>query len=297
MSWLFSQALVEESLAAHYLAGEPFAPSSATHTPLRSWLRGKTTGHYHLFLSGMTLQPLTGDRGEAVLTSFLAGFPARTFPLQAQAEASKVHAQGFGESLHGSFATFDRSTSSWRTAQPSLLGDSTLYSGTWPRSGTMRNGVCWERTMPVLRIAENESGLSGAWPTPTVSGNNNRHGATRKAGDGLASRVRATMYPTPCTLDSGSRFNTSLHEGAKPRPTLGAMAQYDLWPTPTVQDAKNNAGPSQMRRNTFPLNAAVGGALNPTWVEWLMGWPLGWTALDALATDRFRSWQRSHGLF
>ena len=40
----------------------------------------------------------------------------------------------------------------------------------------------------------------------------------------------------------------------------------------------------------------VGGELNPTWVEWLMGWPLGWTDLKPLATDRFRSWLQQHGI-
>jgi hypothetical protein len=33
----------------------------------------------------------------------------------------------------------------------------------------------------------------------------------------------------------------------------------------------------------------AGGQLNPTWVEWLMGWPLGWTDLKPLATDRYHS--------
>jgi hypothetical protein len=27
-------------------------------------------------------------------------------------------------------------------------------------------------------------------------------------------------------------------------------------------------------------NVYGSGKLNPTWVEWLMGFPLGWTALD-----------------
>ena len=52
-----------------------------------------------------------------------------------------------------------------------------------------------------------------------------------------------------------------------------------IWPTPTTQDAKNNGGPSQHNRNTKPLNAEVGGSLNPQWVEWLMGYPEGWTDL------------------
>jgi site-specific DNA-cytosine methylase len=63
-----------------------------------------------------------------------------------------------------------------------------------------------------------------------------------------------------------------------------------MWPTPTTQDAANDGGPSQFERNSLPLNAAVktttsppaGGSLNPTWVEWLMGFPLGWTDLRSL---------------
>ena len=37
------------------------------------------------------------------------------------------------------------------------------------------------------------------------------------------------------------------------------------------------------------------GQLNPTWVEWLMGWPLGWTDCDVSATAKFRQWCDSHG--
>ncbi len=39
-----------------------------------------------------------------------------------------------------------------------------------------------------------------------------------------------------------------------------------------------------------------GGQLNPMWVEWLMGWPPGWTALDVLAMDKFRPWLESQGM-
>jgi hypothetical protein len=41
-----------------------------------------------------------------------------------------------------------------------------------------------------------------------------------------------------------------------------------------------------MERNARPLSEQIGGSLNPTWVEWLMGWPLGWTDLKPLATAR-----------
>jgi hypothetical protein len=70
-----------------------------------------------------------------------------------------------------------------------------------------------------------------------------------------------------------------------------------IFPTPTAQDAKNNGGASQMDRNTKPLNAEVGGRLNPPFVEWLMGWPLEWTDLKPLEMDKFQEWQQQHSDF
>ena len=40
-----------------------------------------------------------------------------------------------------------------------------------------------------------------------------------------------------------------------------------------------------------------GGKLNPEWVEWLMGWPIGWTELKPLAMDRWQQWQQQHSLY
>lgn len=37
------------------------------------------------------------------------------------------------------------------------------------------------------------------------------------------------------------------------------------------------------------------GGLNPRFCEWLMGWPIGWSALRPLATARFRRWLSRHG--
>jgi hypothetical protein len=43
--------------------------------------------------------------------------------------------------------------------------------------------------------------------------------------------------------------------------------------------------------------ASDGGQLNPEWVEWLMGWPIGWTELKPLEMDKFREWQQQHSPF
>jgi hypothetical protein len=89
--------------------------------------------------------------------------------------------------------------------------------------------------------------------------------------------------------------------------------EFGLLPTPTTQDnvqiRGEGAAASHGKRGTtlagwvtmWPTknpadcNAQNGGRLNPTWVEWLMGWPLGWTDLRPLETDRFQQWQQQHG--
>ena len=41
------------------------------------------------------------------------------------------------------------------------------------------------------------------------------------------------------------------------------------------------------------LVVTVGGQLNPRWVEWLMGLPIGWVSLELLATESYQQWSRS----
>jgi hypothetical protein len=36
----------------------------------------------------------------------------------------------------------------------------------------------------------------------------------------------------------------------------------------------------------------LSGQLNPDWVEWLMGWPTGWTSLEPLPEGTLEEWQR-----
>ena len=43
------------------------------------------------------------------------------------------------------------------------------------------------------------------------------------------------------------------------------------------------------------MGAGNGGKLNPTWVEWLMNWPIEWTDLKPLGMDKFQQWLGSHG--
>ena len=337
MSWLFSRALVEAFSEATCSDGAPSAPSSAIPTPLRSWLKGKTTAPFTLSLSGTTFAPLTADHGEAVLTSYLEAFPVKTSALPEAAPGYPASGRDFGASSPASFAKWDRATSSWRTPQPSLFADLTSSSVTWPRWGTMQSGVCSERTTWAPRISASGCGSSVSYPTPVVydstpGGPNNHY-------NGLGKMAKFNMWPTPDTCAGGTgpsqinRNGPRLQDVVKwPTPNardwkdtsitgslnalqtengqanLPRIVHARLLPTPKAGDGKRTDSPSERARKSPGLSSVAAilgeqeipqtstGALNPSWVEWLMGWPIGWTDCEPLETDRFRSWQRSHGL-
>ena len=64
-----------------------------------------------------------------------------------------------------------------------------------------------------------------------------------------------------------------------------------IWPTPAARDYKGARKPETMAKtgrnpetNSLPDSVEFkgeSGRLNPTWVEWLMGFPLGHTDLNA----------------
>ena len=59
-------------------------------------------------------------------------------------------------------------------------------------------------------------------------------------------------------------------------------------------DRKHGYGSLTMQVKDSP-QAVSGGKLNPMWVEWLMGWTLGWTDLKPLAMDKSHCAQPQHG--
>jgi hypothetical protein len=84
------------------------------------------------------------------------------------------------------------------------------------------------------------------------------------------------LWPTPRAL-MGSATALS-REG---RTCLEWEAAHRMFPTPTARDHRF---PNRNGNFTDQLPNVIGGQLNPTWVEWLMGFPLGWTDLGGSAT-------------
>lgn len=58
------------------------------------------------------------------------------------------------------------------------------------------------------------------------------------------------------------------------------VAMERMFATPCAAEAQGTHGGNNHRS----LRTDVAGQLNPTWVEWLMGFPPGWTDLNASGT-------------
>ena len=250
MSFIYSLALVEESWPANNLDTDASAPLNGSPMPRPSLWHDKTMAVSRFSRFGMTCKPLTDGHGAALLTLWLAASRARTLALPEKAQALTEPSQECGGTWRGSLARFDPDTSLWRTAQPSLLEDLGESSVTWPRSGMTAGGRCWALPMLGRRIKGTDSGL---WPTPTTQGLNGGSNSRKAA-------ITRSMWPTPIRRDS-----RTVRGGAR---------------------MKNSIGSEPLITQVAESERRTDGRLNPMWVEWLMGWPLGWTDLKPLETDK-----------
>jgi hypothetical protein len=195
------------------------------------------------------------------LMSSQEGSPASPSPLQESEQAQTTPAI-CGPQQQSVYALFDHDTASLRTSQAYLIADTLGASSlTWPRAGMVYCGACYRQPNWERPISASASGL---WPTP-------------RAGKVSSENEESWM---------------KRYEAGKVQTPPLALA-VKMWPTPTVDDAKNT---SPNRSNHYhTLQKAVGGALNPMWVGWLMGMPVGWQSLKPLAMHRFQSWLQQHG--
>ena len=99
------------------------------------------------------------------------------------------------------------------------------------------------------------------------------------------------MWPTPTVMDSKGLERRLRKDATGTRSVLLSQKvalvedQRRMYATPQARDFRTGqierwADPKRSRN----LNDQCGGQLNPTWVEWLMGFPIGWTELSASET-------------
>ena len=231
----------------------------------KSLNKDKKTEFYPNSLSGRwTLESLTPESLRFIkekLMSLPQAFhanPSRSPDSEKQSKTKETS----GLILLNAFTSYDHNLRIWRTCQACLLPTiSDEFTETWPRQGIMRDGVCWELTIVECHTGERDG---GCWPTP---------------------RSRMTGAVGPKRMED--KFNN-----------LESVISREMFPSPCRSDALG--GPAYKkppgRQGGFLLKEQCrGGQLNPDWVEWLMGWPIGWTDLKPLGMDRFQKWLEQHG--
>ena len=131
------------------------------------------------------------------------------------------------------------------------------------------------------RMKPNKLGWAVAmWPTPTVA--------------------EATKIPARANYGQKGLNNHPAIRGLPDRPKMSksrAGETMQTFPTPCTRDHKDCGENTDYEKlaEKSKLAGVAGGQLNADWVEWLMGWPIGWTDCAASATDKFRQWCDSHG--
>ena len=154
------------------------------------------------------------------------------------------------------------------------------------------------------------------WPTPRVT---DTQGAGEHGDGGNDLRTEAEQWQMPGTDSFRSRGGEYVDEA-------GLDRQARMWRSPTSRDWKGESAESWRTRETGDLTPTLADKvlslplpttpkdgqpssesaptsrrrLNPLFVEWLMGWPIGWTSLAPLgsgspATESSRSRRRSRG--
>ena len=192
----------------------------------------------------------------------------------------------------------------WRTSQTSLLETGEVgqepFTGSWPSEGIVLNGKLWEQPMWGHLTGGSDGGQSVIWPTPRVSDTEGglvknvemENGSfSRKNKDGVRWGVKLKdavnhmerMWPTP-------RANSAMASTITPEvawdqnrfPNLETEVGRRTWPTPTTGSKKTGGTLQEWEGSNNPLRGTEegSGSLNCDWVEWLMGYPIGYTNLQ-----------------
>jgi|GEM_PF-405370 len=269
MSWLFSQALVEEYSQENSSDGEQFALLKEIDLPRAYCWRDKTTEPLSLFQFGMMSAPSTENLGADLLTWFREDFLAKTFPSREQcrdARALGVTGRVYGARCLELLGRFNQPMFSVKIRQNSGLKDSSKSSESYPASGIFVDGSPLELTLSDYLLSED--GYGSMLPTPT------------------ARDWKDTFGMNPVRPDGKSRL--------------------DRIPMLTFDHARSAGMSSKQMTNTDALTANMKGRVrieilgpdySPELSEWIMGWPIGWTDLRPLEMAKFQQWQLWHGRF
>lgn len=268
------------------------------------WWRGKPSQSRHWFqrwskasfirlLCGRMPEPSTAERGVAQWTASLVASRASLTVLPASASEKKTSATS-GPTPAASSSSPARGSSSSRMSVGCCLRAARNVSGeTFTAWASRLREDCSRRQKSAQAMSASASS-SSAWPTPATRDHKGANGADhlengtgRRHLDQLPNFVehiweksarpylRDNVWPTPVVLNK-PRSDETLERCLAVRKAKAGQNTVPLYledlasrlSLPVLATSPHGAPSSNDRRS-----------LNPLFVEWLMGWPPGWTLL------------------
>lgn len=266
---------------------------------LQSWRRVWRRESWIRPLFGQMSEPSQDTSGVEQWISSLRASRASHGHLPENGEGHPTNA-GSGTTSPGLSTRSNLRLFSWRTSRGWLMGDLNTSASRWPKAGSMRNGVVFQRpkwepstsardcsywpTMDAgVGTGYNQSASAGSSVRPNLAGLV-RHWATTKAQDSVGSRQVGYSYPN-----------------FSPGETLTDQIRH--WATASARDWRDgrnlscwdNARPLNEQATAFGLQTETpttgetsprssGPQLNVTFVQHLQGFRTGYTNCDPLAT-------------
>ncbi len=262
--------IIPESRTVCYVRGKPIT--------LKSYKTKLKRNNWKKHLSLVTCEP-SDKYVISLVEKWILSLPDSHVNRSQQPENSKEQKTkgGFGVQSLKSLARFDQVSYSWRTFQTSLinLGHSMKFQNPFPKSGSILNGELFERQTLAQTIIEtgysfsaitkeqlNKSNQLYLMPTPTANDATNwtmPKSQLKRKGNLTIAITRLEMLPTPIATEQEK------------------MSTGSLWRKVVMKEGRD----SQSMESMNP----PGGKMNPVFVEWLMGWPLGWTELERVGME------------
>ena len=279
LSSAFAADMVEskEDLSLQGLNIEQSLMWRSKPSPLQTWCRRWKEDSFlpHLFTRILCVSQHKSF--ETKLTSLLEDIPVSRFHRQEQGKEQTTH-DTYGLTSENTWKQLDLIELCSKTSKDTYRLDSPQSLATWKKMVTMQRGEYSARVRLAHTTKEKES-LS--WPTATV------FDAT---GGGYPTEIVNGQYKSKHSKDPDSAWY-----GAK----LADAVKVN-WPTPATRDYKGGQNIETCKaknRNPMTNNLADAvrattdsKALNPDWVEKLMGVPTGWTALDGNSNEWQNNW-------
>lgn len=279
-------------------------------SPSKSWRRAWKKAPWLRLLSGRMSPPSTAAHGVASWIASLAEARARISRSPESAPDSMAPAPGSSFSSSASSKKSDPSSSSGKTSAGQLLL-SLVFSTPLLRSATPDQPSSFELLTWVRPISEPGSSCwptaqardfkGSAWATPSVAiatGGQMNRGPGREEELLLTGQAKARHWPTATDAKASGAAGYSTKSGRHAGTTLTDKVVRQGWPTPATRDAKGANGAEHLAKtrghhDQLPNAVVLSGLrvppetgatslpsssrLNPMFVEWLMGWPVGWS--------------------